>query len=317
MELLLLVSIIVPVYKVERYLRTCIDSVINQKYTNWELILVEDGSPDNSGKICDEYQAIDNRIKVIHQKNGGQANARNHALDVCKGEYVTFLDSDDFLHKDALAMMVEMALSYDADIVQYDFVRGTETSFPDINKIEKISQYDNHSIFLSGKANVIVCGKLIKREIVDKNRIREDKYYEDDFTAWKWYYHSMRIVVSDRPIYYYTVNPHSTMAKHQKKPSFDFIEAYKERISFFEKKQEKDLEDCSRLQLGKSIVLSYSNKALNSEERKSIKEVFDGNWKFIKHSPYIPVFFLFLFRTFSYFPFITSAFINRLYRFKQ
>lgn len=307
-----LISVIIPVYKVENYIRNCIESVQNQTYTHWELILVDDGSPDNSGKICDEYQSADDRIKVIHQQNGGQANARNHALDVCRGKYVTFLDSDDFLHKYALAKMVETALSNEADLVQFDFVRGIEKSFPEINKTENISQYDNHSIFLSGKANVIVCGKLIKLEIVDSNRIREGKFYEDDFTTWKWYYHSKRIVVSNRPFYYYTENPQSTMAKHQKKPSFDFIEAYDERIGFFKDRSEKDLEDCSHLQLCKSLLLTYSNKSLSQEERNIVKQRFDESWQELKHSPYISKFYKRIFELFYWIPMITSKMAVKL-----
>lgn len=94
-----LVSIIVPCYKVEQYLPNCIESILCQSYTNWELILVDDGSPDNCGNICDDYAAKDNRIKVVHKKNGGLSSARNAGMKVMNGEYVTFLDSDDFLKK--------------------------------------------------------------------------------------------------------------------------------------------------------------------------------------------------------------------------
>ena len=93
-----LISVIVPVYKVEPYIHRCIDSIIHQTYQNLEIILVDDGSPDNCGKICDEYAAIDSRIKVIHQKNGGLSAARNSGIDICKGEYIGFVDSDDCIH---------------------------------------------------------------------------------------------------------------------------------------------------------------------------------------------------------------------------
>lgn len=95
----LLVSIIVPVYNVEKYLKKCVQSIINQTYKNLEIILVDDGSSDNSGKICDEFAQKDNRIKVIHKINGGQADARNKALDIMNGEWVSFVDSDDFIDK--------------------------------------------------------------------------------------------------------------------------------------------------------------------------------------------------------------------------
>ena len=301
-----LISIIIPVYKVEKYLRTCIESVQAQTFTNWEMILVDDGSPDNSGNICDEYKAKDDRIVVLHQKNGGQANARNHALDICHGDYVTFLDSDDFFNNETLEYMLNLLLSRNADIVQCDFIRGDSNTFPNIKQNIVVEEYDNHSIFLSGKANVIVCGKLYRRDILLKNRIKEGRYYEDDFTTWKWYYSANKIVVSNRALYYYTVNPNSTMAGHKKKPSFDFMDAYKERIAFFIGTGEKDLEHCSRIQLCKSLLLTYGHSKLSEEERRAVKENYDESWKEIKYSPYIRPLYKVLFATFPIMPMLTS-----------
>ena len=307
-----LISIIVPVYKVENYIENCISSVENQSIVDFELILVDDGSPDNSGKICDEYKAKDDRIVVLHQKNGGQANARNHALDVCRGDYVTFLDSDDFLHQDYLKHLLKIAKMYDADIVQCDYQQGYSTQFPQCDRKEKIEEYNNHSIFLSSKANIIVWGKLYKRDIVLKNRIKEGKYYEDDFTTWKWYYYSKKIVLTNLQLYYYTDNPQSTMAAHRKKPSFDFMDAYNERICFFGGTGEKDLEDCSRLQFCKSLLLTYGHSKLSDLERQDVKKKFDESWKEIKHSPYINAFYKVLFTAFYLMPMQTSKMAAKL-----
>ena len=101
-----LISVIVPVYKVEQYLHRCVDSILAQTYTNLEIILIDDGSPDRSGAICDEYAAKDSRIRVIHQKNAGLGAARNAGLDVCSGEYIAFVDSDDTLPEDALEQLI-------------------------------------------------------------------------------------------------------------------------------------------------------------------------------------------------------------------
>lgn len=300
------ISIIVPVYNVEKYLGNCIESVQNQSYKYWELILVDDGSPDKCGEICDEYASHDERIVVVHQPNGGQANARNHALDKCKGEYVTFLDSDDFLHQDYLKQLLDIAKKYDADIVQCDYLQGQSLQFPICNRKETIKEYNNHSIFLSSKANIIVWGKLYKRDIVLKNRIKEGKYYEDDFTTWKWYYNSKKIVLTSLQLYYYTDNPQSTMAAHRKKPRFDFMDAYKERIGFFVGTGERDLEHCSRLQYCKSLLLTYGHNKLSAEERKMVKAQFDESWKELKHSPYIKKFFKLLFTAFQMLPMLTS-----------
>ena len=115
-----LISVVIPVYNVEAYLRECIDSVLNQTYPHFEIILVDDGSPDGSGAICDEYAAKDNRISVIHKKNGGLSSARNVGLDKALGRYVYFLDSDDWILPDALATLVAKAEESVADIVFFD-----------------------------------------------------------------------------------------------------------------------------------------------------------------------------------------------------
>lgn len=301
-----LISIIVPVYKVEKYLPTCIESVQKQSYFNWELILVDDGSPDVCPQICEEYANHDDRIKVIHKENGRVAKARNAALRVAKGEYITFLDGDDYLHKDYLKIMLGIITSKQVDIVQCSFVRGEATEFPEVKITEKIMMYDNHSIFLNQVAKIVVWGKLYKRYIFDGRMVTEDKFFEDDFTTWKWYYAAKKIAVTNVPLYYYMDNQQSTMAMHKKKPNWDFLEAYEERINFFVGIKEVDMEHCSRMQLCKSMVLSYSNPHLSKEERQMIKTRFDESYKVISSSKYIPTTFKVLFRLFHHFPMMAS-----------
>ena len=113
-----LLSVIIPVYKVEKYLRRCLDSIVNQTYKNLEIILVDDGSPDNSGKICDEYAQNDKRIKVIHQKNKGQGAARNTGIIAANGELITFVDSDDWIENNTYEIMVSKLLQYELDIIK-------------------------------------------------------------------------------------------------------------------------------------------------------------------------------------------------------
>ena len=111
-----LISIIVPIYNVEKYLRKCIDSIINQSYSNLEIILIDDGSPDKCGKICDEYSKKDSRIKVIHKENEGVSSARNVGLDMISGKYITFVDPDDYIEKDMIKKLYDWIKEYDADI---------------------------------------------------------------------------------------------------------------------------------------------------------------------------------------------------------
>lgn len=113
-----MLSIIVPVYKVEKYLRQCLDSIVNQTYENLEIILIDDGSPDNCGKICDEYAQRDNRIKVIHKENGGLSSARNIGTQIAKGEYITYVDSDDWLDKNMYSELISALEKYNLDMVR-------------------------------------------------------------------------------------------------------------------------------------------------------------------------------------------------------
>lgn len=135
-----LVSIIIPVYNVELYLHECIDSIINQTYTNLEIILVDDGSTDSSGRICDEYAENDKRIKVIHQQNAGQASARNNGLAIATGKFIYFPDSDDYISLDSIEKLLEKSISDNADFVYFDAV-----SFSEIieNKLDKQSYLRN------------------------------------------------------------------------------------------------------------------------------------------------------------------------------
>ena len=124
-----IVSVIVPVYKVEKYIHRCMDSILGQTYDNIEIILVDDGSPDNCPQICDQYAKADERVKVIHKANGGLSDARNEGLKHISGKYVFFVDSDDFIDRNAIKYMVDLAENYCADIVQCDREIGNRDSF--------------------------------------------------------------------------------------------------------------------------------------------------------------------------------------------
>ena len=163
-----LISVFIPVHKVEHYLHNCVNSILSQSYSNWEMILINDGSPDRCGEICDEYAAKDSRIKVIHKENGGLSSARNAGLDYPpKGEFVTFLDSDDFWHPEYLETLMNLQQKYHADLVQCGFVRGSESVFPPIEGPISIDVLDNHEVFIKEKANVIMCGKLYRTSLFD------------------------------------------------------------------------------------------------------------------------------------------------------
>jgi glycosyltransferase involved in cell wall biosynthesis len=253
-----LVSVIVPVYNVETYLERCVRSVLAQKYNYWEMFLVDDGSSDKSPIICDKYAETDERIIVIHKNNEGQAVARNTALEVAKGDYIFFLDSDDYIHPDTLFDMVAAAQEYEADIVQCSYIRGNEDNFPPINKTHKVQVYNNHSIFYSRIQKSIVWGKLYRRELWRNVRMPVGKLnYEDDATTWKLYYLSKKTIFINTPYFYYYDNPFSTMATQNKAVSLAFIPAYEERIAFFEQEGDKLLTNLSKWRFCLPLLLSY------------------------------------------------------------
>ncbi len=172
------VTIIIPVYNVEKYLREAIDSAINQTYKNLEIILIDDGSTDNSGKICDEYAKLDDRIKVIHKINGGLSDARNAGLDNATGKYIMFLDSDDFFELDAAEKMYNEIEEKDADYVIGNYINVTdegekwERPVFDLEKFKpfKLSIYDyKNSFFIMNSG---VWNKIFKKEFIDKLNLR-------------------------------------------------------------------------------------------------------------------------------------------------
>jgi glycosyltransferase involved in cell wall biosynthesis len=303
------VSIIVPCYKVENFLCTCIESILQQSYIKWELILVNDGSPDRSGEICDEYARIDDRIKVIHKENGGLSSARNAGLDIMTGEYVTFLDSDDFWHKDYLEVLMFFVKKNYADIVQCGFVRGTESVFPKIDIQLKNESFDNHSVFIKQVANIVMWGKVFKAAFFDDIRMPIGLINEDDWVTWKLYYKASKIMITNQPLYYYTQNPNSIMGVKNKKPDISYFGAYEERINFFIEKGEKELEDASRIQFCKSLLLLYSNVMLTVDEKTRVKALFDENWNKILSSHIISKKLKIIFFSFYNFPLVTSKIV--------
>lgn len=309
-----LVSIIIPVYKVEKYIKNCLDSLINQTYSKWEAILVDDGSPDRSGEICEEYAMLDKRFKVIHKENGGLSSARNEGIKHAHGDYIFYLDSDDFLHENTLADLTKIAIQNDADIVQCHFIRGNETTFPEINSPTKITFFDNHTIFTSFAAKIITCGKLYHRSVIEDIAFPEGLINEDDFTTWKFYYRAHKIAITSKIYYYYTCNQNSIMSQKVKRPNFKYFDAYRERIKFFQDNGEPDLEAVSRIQWMKSLVLTYPNKMLTEQQRSEVTSAFKDNYQALRQLSFkIPTKLGVIFMIFNIVPSMASKVVIKLY----
>ena len=206
------VSVIVPIYKVEKYLKRCMDSIVNQTYRDLEIILVDDGSPDNCGKICDEYAKQDSRIKVLHQENGGQSKARNEAMKIAKGDYFCFVDSDDYIAINMIERLVSLAQHNQADIsmIDYTFFSGEQADVAKQNE-DKCQIFTNVELIknmhtVPGELYVVMWGKLFKRELFEGITFPEGRICEDLAILYKLYDRSVKAVYSTEVMYYYFRN---------------------------------------------------------------------------------------------------------------
>lgn len=228
------VSIIIPVYKVEKYLKRCIESVVNQSYKNIEIILVNDGSPDKCGEICDSYARIDNRIKVIHKENGGLSSARNVGLDIASGEYIMFVDSDDWIEEYSLEKLDKyMDMSYDIINFKFSFVKEGSKNIIELQSDPKegyecdlISYIDK--LFM-GELSFFIWNKLYKKDLFNEVRFPEGRNYEDLATIYKLYFNAKSIIVTDYTLYYYWLgNSNSITSNSTVKNMTDYLLSTKE-----------------------------------------------------------------------------------------
>lgn len=230
-----MISIIIPVYNVQEYLNECIDSVINQTYKNLQIILVDDGSTDNSGKICDEYAEKDKRVIVLHKQNGGLSEARNYGLDIAIGQYIFFLDSDDYIHSQMCEILYYFAIKEKADIVTCCYERDDEKLLKipivveNVDKIKLNGKEDFDEIL--GYANVISCCKLFNKNILTGYNFKIGKFHEDEYIH-RILYKSNCVVCLKEKLYFYRRNPNSITNVFNVKRIYDAFEAYEDRITF-------------------------------------------------------------------------------------
>lgn len=210
-----LITVIVPCYKVEKYLSKCIESVIAQTYQNLEIILVDDGSPDNCGKICDEYADKDSRIKVIHKPNGGLSDARNDAIDVAKGEFLTFVDSDDTISEGHIDELYRLVEKYDCklSICQWQTFREGHKLVIDQKPAKEICyqtpQEAVKAMFYQEEFDNAACVKLYHKSLFDEIRFPKGLLFEDDYTVYQLLFKSNKVAYSNRITYYYLLRSDS------------------------------------------------------------------------------------------------------------
>ncbi len=233
-----LISIIIPVYKVEKYLEKCIQSVINQTYENLQIILVDDGSPDNCGKICDEYAQKDHRIEVIHKSNGGLSDARNKGLEIAKGEYIGFVDSDDYIESDMYEVLYNLLKQYNVDVSICNFytvsqgkiaIKNADNGIKEYNRIEILKE-----ILLDNDIQSYAWNKLYKRELFGEIKYPVGKKYEDIGTTFYLLEKCNKVVVTGKPEYYYINRQGSIVNNVTESTITDYIELIMQRYDYIE-----------------------------------------------------------------------------------
>ena len=284
-----LISVIVPIYNVEKYLEKCIESIINQTYRNLEIILVDDGSLDNSGAICDEYAKRDKRIRVIHKENGGLSDARNAGINVAKGEYIGFIDGDDYIDVSMYEKLIEALIANNTDmsICNFRYVdekgeKVAKEEFPiqnsvvEGNDILKKDMFENNYWYW-----VVAWNKLYKKEIFEKLRFPKGKVHEDEFIIHHVLYNRTLVGISDCLINY-VQRSGSIMSNNSNIKIFDKAEAIINRANFY---IENNIDNILIYRTLMSAITTLAdqyyicNNNLKKNRYKSIKETINNTNK--------------------------------------
>lgn len=270
-----LISVVIPVYNVEQYLPKCIESIMNQTYKNLEIILVNDGSTDGSQKICEEYKSIDNRIKIINKENGGLSDARNVGIDNSSGNYITFIDSDDYIDDDYVYTLYKSLISYNADmsIASHKIIypkriidKATDEKFCANSKkvLEKIL-YDE-GIDLSA------WGKLYKKSLFNNIKFPKGRLFEDSATTYRLIDESKKIAVNSKSVYNYVIRKNSISNEMFSEKKMDLITSTMEMTEFIKKKYPELEKGCERrLMYAYLSTLTQLAKAKAKEKNTSIQ----------------------------------------------
>lgn len=286
-----LISVIVPVYNTEKYIRKCIESILRQTFTDFELILVDDGSTDNSGAICDEYAEKDNRVRAFHQENRGVCSARNKGLDNAKGTYVAFVDSDDYIRDIGLEFLLNDIINYNADISCSAPGRKKVSFEESVCRIWKGTDALKKSLNDNGNTRS-VCRKLYRKSFIDNIRFEEGRsIHEDGFFMFLCFMKQPVVVLRNIAMYHYTANPDS--ASHA-----EFSEKFFDILYFADRKKEiitaqfPEMEaDANNMTVKANVtMLNIMCRADGKKYRKEIKECIHTVKRLKKYfTPLIPI----------------------------
>ena len=232
------ISVIVPVYKVEQFLHRCVDSILHQSFYDFELVLVDDGSPDNCSTICDGYAETDNRIHVIHQENGGLSAARNTGIDyvmkTSESHWIAFVDSDDWVHPDYLKILYNTAKQTSCKLSACGFFKTEGEPFPEVQDTaaQCLSADDYYCGQSHGGVTAVAWNKLYHRSLFKKLRYPIGKLHEDEFTTYQAVYEAGRIGVTSAQLYAYYQNPEGIMRSQWNPRRMHVLEAFEQQLVF-------------------------------------------------------------------------------------
>lgn len=275
-----LITVIVPVYNVERYLEECINSIINQTYKTIEIILVDDGSTDNSGNLCDEYKRIDDRIKVIHQKNMGQSSARNCGIKHSNGKYIFFLDSDDVIQNNTLELMYNI-LENNKECISICNLESFDSKYTYSNDktYKSYLPVEYFEEILKLNCYTFSCGVLIPKKFLSNDFFIEGRYYEDMACMYKVIDKCKKIYKINNPLYKYRVNPTSTVHTPNLKKIDDYTKAANEMLEFIDMNYEisEKIKNVFKCNFYRSCyIMSKEEKYLNDANRLSYNASLKG-----------------------------------------
>ena len=274
------VSVIIPVYNQAKYLPEAVECVFAQEFRDYELILVDDGSTDGSGELCDEFARQDARVRVIHQENGGAAVARNVGIEAARGAWIAFIDSDDIVGPSYLRILHEAATSSDASIAMAAHVRFSDAPPPGLMNSSAQTEVIRGrtactKFYILGSFNYeVVTASLRRRELYDTLRFPEGRTREDSFIAHEMLWPQERVAVCHGCVYGYRSNPDGVMARPTGRESFDSLDAFAARVAYFERVGDEELADISRKALGNWQAQTVGTLLLDGND-----EVIPERWR--------------------------------------
>ena len=288
------ISIVIPIYNVEKYLQQCLDSVRNQTHQNLEIILVNDGSTDSCGKIVEDYTAKDSRIKVIDKENGGLSDARNAGIKIATGEYIAFIDSDDWISNNFCKILLQNALEHNAEIVECGFSKFENESEINLKKEDSkniVLVYKTEEalkLLMRGAIKQIVWNKLYKIEIIEDVLFEKNRKHEDEFWTYQIIANAKRIVKINKILYFYRQHSQSIMGRDYNITRLDGLLALEKRIHFMAEKF-PDLKDLAIKIFCFASIYHYQKISKNSDidfEGKYRKEIHNNVKKYLPPNSY-------------------------------